>query len=65
MNPSLFQIIRPAEPWKRQLFNGLAQVIIQATAEEGEIILTGSSDRLKRATLIIKSTKANPRPLVP
>ena len=65
MNPGLFQIVRPAEQWKRKLFNGLAQVIVQATADEGDIVLTATSNNLKSTSLKIKSLKANVRPAVP
>jgi beta-galactosidase len=30
-DPGLIQIVTVAQPWKRKLFNGLAQVIVQAT----------------------------------
>ena len=38
-NPGLIQIVKPAEQWKRKLFSGLAQVIVQSTGESGEIVL--------------------------
>ena len=40
------QIIRPAEPWKRKLFNGLAQVIVQSTGEPGAIVVKAVSGHL-------------------
>lgn len=64
MDPGVIQIITPAPQWKRKLFNGLAQVIIQATAEDGEIIITATSDNLKTGTIKIKSIKADARPFV-
>jgi beta-galactosidase len=64
MDPGLVQILRPAEQWKRKLFNGLSQVILQATGEEGDIILTATSPGLKAQTIIIKSSKADLRPAV-
>lgn len=54
-DPGLIQIITPAGQWKRQLFNGLAQVIIQSTNEPGEIILKATSLGLKEAELKITS----------
>jgi len=43
---AVVKIIRPAAPWKRMLFNGLAQVIVQSTGEPGEIILKAVSGNL-------------------
>lgn len=63
-NPGLFQIIRPAGQWKRKLFNGLAQVIIQSTGEEGEITLTATCPGIKPHILTIQSAKATMRPTV-
>jgi beta-galactosidase len=40
------QIVKPAAFWKRKLFNGLAQVIVQSTGEPGEIILKATSGKL-------------------
>ena len=51
--PGYIQLVTPAEKWRRKLFNGLAQVIIQSTYEEGEIILKASSYGLKDAELKI------------
>ncbi len=52
-DPGLVQVIYPAEQWKRKLFNGFAQVIIQSTKESGEIIFTAESEGLKSAKIII------------
>lgn len=46
-NPGLVQLIYPAGQWKRNLFSGKAQVIIQSTGGEGEILLTATSPGLK------------------
>lgn len=51
------QIITPAENYKRKLFNGLAQVIVQATGETGEIKLTANSKNVKSAEIKIKIEK--------
>jgi beta-galactosidase len=40
------QVVKPASQWKRKLFSGLAQVIIQSTGEPGEIILKAVSANL-------------------
>jgi beta-galactosidase len=64
-DPGLVQVIYPAEKWKRKVFNGLAQVIVQSTKNAGEIILTASSPGLESATLKIKTEKTELRPQVP
>jgi beta-galactosidase len=61
--PGLFQIITPAQTWKRKLFNGLAQVIVQSTGEPGTIILSAVSGSLKKE-LTIQSAVAEQRPAV-
>ncbi len=52
-NPGEIQVTTPPEKWKRKLFNGLAQVIVQSTGEAGEIQLTAESEGLKPAVLRI------------
>lgn len=54
-DPGLVQIVVPAEPWRRRAFNGLAQVIVQATQEAGEIILTAAAEGLEPASLTIET----------
>ncbi len=56
-NPGTIQIITKAENYKRKLFNGLAQVIIQTTGEAGEITLTATSNGLKKAEIKINAVK--------
>ncbi|MDF1550788.1 MAG: DUF4982 domain-containing protein, partial [Bacteroidales bacterium] len=51
-DPGLIQIITPAGKWKRKLFNGLAQVIIQSE-KAGKITLKAASHGLKEAELKI------------
>jgi beta-galactosidase len=51
------QIITPAEKYKRQLFNGLAQVIVQTTGEKGEIKLTANSKGMQSAEIILNTKK--------
>jgi len=55
-NPGLVQLLYPAPAWKRKLFSGLAQVIVQSTGEAGEIVLTATSQDLKRGELIINAS---------
>jgi beta-galactosidase len=64
MRPGLFQIITPASQWKRKLFNGLAQVIVQSTGEPGTIILSAESGSLKGKELMIQAVVAGQRPAV-
>jgi beta-galactosidase len=55
-NPGLIQIMYPAEVWKRKLFNGLAQVIIQSTGGSGEIVLTATSKGIKTGEVKVNVT---------
>jgi beta-galactosidase len=50
-DPGVFQIYTPAAPWKRKLFNGLAQVIVRATGEPGTVTLTTKANGLKSNTI--------------
>jgi beta-galactosidase len=54
-DPGSIQIINPAETWKRKLFSGLAQVIVQSSKQAGEITLTATSPGLKSASVILNS----------
>jgi len=59
----------PAEPvppvaWKRSVFNGLAQIIVQASREGGAIKLTARSAGLQPATILIEARPAAARPAV-
>ena len=51
--------------WTRNLFNGLAQVIVQSTKDAGEIKLIASADGLKSATVSVQTQPCTPRPNVP
>jgi beta-galactosidase len=57
-NPGTIQVIVPAAQWKRKLFNGLAEVIIQSTGEPGQIVLTATSPALKKNELKIEAIPA-------
>lgn len=54
-DPGLIAITTPAGQWKRRLFSGSAQMIIQSTREPGDIILTASSSGLGPAIVKIRS----------
>lgn len=56
-NPGLIQIVSPAKTWKRKVFNGLAQVIVQSSGEVGEITLRASSSNLKSGEIKIEAVK--------
>ena len=63
-DPGLFQIITPALPYKRKLFSGLAQVIVQATGVAGEIIVTANANGLKQGAIRIQTVQAQLRPAI-
>ncbi|MCE0496778.1 MAG: DUF4982 domain-containing protein [Methylacidiphilales bacterium] len=50
---------------QRTTFNGLCQVLVQASDTAGEIVLSASADGLGRGELKIVSRKAERRPYVP
>ncbi|TDP03361.1 beta-galactosidase GalA [Flavobacterium sp. 245] len=50
-DPGIIQIITPAESWKRKLFNGYVQIIIQKEDNAKEVILTASAKGLRSASL--------------
>jgi beta-galactosidase len=54
-DPGLIQLVTAAQPWKRKLFSGLAQVIVQTTKEAGEITITATSSNLKAAVIRLNS----------
>jgi beta-galactosidase len=51
--------------WKRSVFNGLAQIIVQSTKEPGEIKLIAGADGLTPATVSIQSQSCAPQSFVP
>jgi beta-galactosidase len=57
---------KPVLPeWKRSVFNGLAQIIVQSTREPGAIKLTATAEGLSPATVSVQSQPCVPRPAVP
>jgi beta-galactosidase len=48
--------------WKRSVFNGLAQVIVQSGTEAGEIRLTAHADGLASSSIIIETKGDSARP---
>lgn len=53
-DPGIIQVITPAESWKRKLFNGYAQIIIQKEDNAKEVVLTASAKGLKNAVIVVK-----------
>ena len=52
-------------PWQRGVFNGLAQVIVQADADAGPIQLRATSDGLAPAVITIDSEPYPALPILP
>jgi hypothetical protein len=48
--------------WQRSAFNGLAQVIVQADKDAGEIKLTAQADGLQPAAIVIRTESASAAP---
>lgn len=53
-DPGIIQVVTPAEPWKRKLFNGYAQIIIQKDENAKEIVLSASGKGLKNGVIVVK-----------
>jgi beta-galactosidase len=51
--------------WRRSVFNGYAQILVQAAKESGELQLTARAEGLAPATLRVKTLPAQLRPAVP
>jgi len=64
-DPGIIQIFSPSKNWKRRVFNGLAQVIVQSTKMPGKIILTATSEHLLKATLKLQTQTVVLRPALP
>ncbi|MGN6177888.1 MAG: beta-galactosidase GalA [Mucilaginibacter sp.] len=56
-DPGLLQLVYPANGYKRKLFNGYAQVIVQTTNEPGDIVLSAESAGLKGTAVKIRTEK--------
>ena len=54
-SPMAVKFMTPASGWKRSLFGGLAQVLVQSTGEPGEITLTATAKGLAPAVLKIQT----------
>ena len=63
-SPGQIRVITSAGDWKRSLFNGLAQVIVQSTQPPGEIALRASSPGLPSIELKLQAQQTALRPAV-
>jgi beta-galactosidase len=51
--------------WKRSVFNGLAQILVQSAGTPGDIKLTARAEGLSPATVVIHAQPCTPVPRVP
>jgi beta-galactosidase len=56
-HPASLRLLTPAEGYKRKVFNGLAQVIVQSTGDTGVIRLRARGEGLQDAILEIPTGK--------
>ncbi len=61
-DPGQVQVIYPAKQWKRKVFNGLAQVLIQSAKQQGEILLTSESPGIKSSVIKIQTKEVKLKP---
>ncbi len=54
-DPGVIQVLTPAGRWKRRLFNGYAQVIVQPDGSGKDIVITAKGANVKAASTVIKS----------
>jgi beta-galactosidase len=64
-DPGAIRTVIPARQWKRSLFSGLAQVIVQSDRKPGTLLLKAESKGLEPAVLKIESRETPLRPAVP
>jgi beta-galactosidase len=58
------QFLEADATWRRSLFNGLAQIIVQSSGPTGQITLTGESPGIERCELKLSAIVAPRRPAV-
>ncbi len=63
-DPGLLQVVYPPEQWKRKVFNGLAQIIVQSEKKAGDISLIATSPSLKTGSVKIQTKSVRLRPTV-
>jgi beta-galactosidase len=64
-DPGIVQTTSPADQWRRKVFNGLAQVIVQGTKTPGVIVVQVSGKGLEPAIVRIQSQQSTVRPSIP
>jgi beta-galactosidase len=64
-DPGLVQTITPSLQWKRNVFNGLAQVLVQSTKRPGEMTLKASAEGLQQTVIKIQTQPVALRLAVP
>jgi beta-galactosidase len=64
-DPGYIRAVVPASRWKRSLFNGLAQVIVQSESKPGTIVLKATSKGLAPAELEVRALEAPSKPVLP
>jgi beta-galactosidase len=57
-DPGVIKVVNPPAPWKRKVFNGLAEVIVQTKKQAGEIILSAESKGLLTGKIKLNSQPA-------
>ena len=63
-DPGAVQVFIPANDWKRKVFNGLAQIIVQSQQQPGDMTLAATSPTLKSSTIKIDTKPTALRPAV-
>jgi beta-galactosidase len=63
-NTPTVRMVTAPDNWKRSVFNGLAQVIVQSTQQSGEVTLKASSPDLSSNVLRLQSQPTALRPAV-
>ena len=64
-DPGVVQVFTPAGTWKRKIFNGLGQVIVQSSQQPGDITLTATSGSLESSAVKIQAQAVKLRPAIP
>lgn len=66
---AMLRFVQDATPsqneWRRSVFNGLAQVLVQSTQESGAIKLTARAAGLNPASVMLTAHAVEPRPVLP
>jgi beta-galactosidase len=60
-HPGIVRLTTPPAPWKRSLFSGLAQIIVQSTGQPGEITLIARSLGVGDGVLKLQAQPASSR----